>query len=86
MSTTGKSLNAVQGAADQAAPSDVANEAGGGASPTTRAKGAAANFGFVDGINNTTFTGSNPPSTAACADNAGGPAAQLGPGSAVPRF
>ena len=77
----------VQGAADQAAYSAVvANEAGGGASPTTQAKGVTASFGFVDGTNNTTFTVNNPPPTAARADNAGGPAAQLGPGGAVLQF
>jgi hypothetical protein len=42
------------------------NEAGGGASPTTQAKGVTASFGFVDGTNNTTFN--NLPSTAARAD------------------
>jgi hypothetical protein len=68
MSPTGKSLNAVcRAAADQAAYSAAtANEAGGGASPTTQAKGVTASFGFVDGTNNTTFN--NLPSTAARAD------------------
>jgi Flp pilus assembly protein TadG len=62
----------MQGAADQAAYSAaVANGAGGGASPTTQAKGVTASFGFVDGSNNTTVTVNNPPATGSYTANSG---------------
>jgi len=53
----------MQGAADQAAFSAViAASAGGGASPTTQAKGITASMGFVDGQAGVTVAVNNPPS------------------------
>ena len=53
----------MQGAADQAAYSAViASGAGGGASPTTQAKGITASMGFVDGQAGVTVAVNNPPS------------------------
>jgi len=87
MSPTGKPLNAVCRARwDQSAYSVAARRRATG-SPTKHPEGVTASFGFVDGTNNTTFN--NLSCTAARADNAGGPAAQLAklaPGGAVLQF